>query len=236
MKTLIMVITVVFGMVSPPIVAHQEMKGSGMNSTGMFIVADDGSLLLLNMAMESVVITLAQPVTVLPDVVAQTFQTEGFGSLHYLADGPVVVMSRTWTMDENGGTFGLTVPGIPITKASFWGYGQEGSLRMIADKKEGFRANVGIINVTSIPVEVSLEVFTADGNPAPGESSLTLTLQPYDMVQKLDLFSGIESQNYEGLIVRVSPLTEGGAIMAYLTLVDNQTNDASYQEAFRFGF
>ena len=36
-------------------------------------------------------ILLDDPVTVLTDVVGTTFGSEGIGSIHYLADGPVVV-------------------------------------------------------------------------------------------------------------------------------------------------
>jgi hypothetical protein len=38
-----------------------------------------------------------------------------------------------------------------------------------------------------------------------------------------------------GLIIRAAVISQQGAILAYLSEVDNQTNDASYQEAFRFG-
>ena len=39
-----------------------------------------------------------------------------------------------------------------------------------------------------------------------------------------------------GLIIRAAVVSQRGAILAYLSEVDNRTNDASYQEAFRFGY
>ena len=46
----------------------------------------------------------------------------------------------------------------------------------------------------------------------------------------------IDPGTREGLILRASVESSTGAIMAYATVVNNTTNDASYQEAFRFGF
>ena len=79
---------------------------------------------------ESVVVALDEPVVFIPDIVATLFGTEGSGSLHYIADGPVTVTSRTWTPGDEGGSYGLSLPGEPVGGASFAGSGQAGAFRV----------------------------------------------------------------------------------------------------------
>lgn len=189
-----------------------------------------------NTSVESVVLTLTDPVTILKDVVASTFGAEGVGSIHYLADGPVVVTSRTWTSTEPAGSYGQTITGVPVSGAAVPDTGQAGALRMFVDQPAGFRTNLGLTNVSGVSVTVEIEIFTADGSPAPGDSTLSVELPAYGMTQVNDLLSRLISGTRSGLIVRVGVSSSEGAVLAYLSTVDNATNDASYQEGFRFGY
>lgn len=189
-----------------------------------------------NTSVESVVLTLDDPVTILKDVVASTFGAEGVGSIHYLADGPVVVTSRTWTSTEPAGSYGQTIIGIPITDAAVPDTGQAGTLRMFVDKNEGFRTNLGLTNVSGVSVTVEVEIFTADGETAAGTSSFVVELDPYGMTQINDLLARLSEANRDGLIIRVGVSSSEGAVLAYVSTVDNATNDASYQQGFRFGY
>lgn len=184
----------------------------------------------------SVVVNLDEPVIFLPDVVGTLFGTEGSGSLHYIADGPVTVTSRTWTPGEEGGSYGLTLPGEPVAAASFADGGQAGTLRVVVNQRSGFRANFGVVNVSPVAITVMVEVFTAEGEPAPGDSSFTLDLQPYGMTQVNDIFNRLPAGERDGLIIRAGVTSDEGAILSYLTDVDNATNDSSYQAGFRFAF
>lgn len=189
-----------------------------------------------NTSVESVVVQLDDPVTVLADVVGSTFGTEGVGSIHYLADGPVVVTSRTWTTADPAGSFGQTIPGVPLEDAAVPDTGQAGSLRMLVDQIDGFRTNLGVTNVSRVATTVAVDIFTADGDPAPGSSSFTLELPPFGMTQVNDLLSRLDPGEREGLIVRVGVTSAEGAITAYTSTVDNTTNDASYQQGSRFAY
>jgi hypothetical protein len=185
----------------------------------------------------SVAVPLTQPVTYLADVVGTLFARPGTkGSIHYLADGQVIVVSRTWTPGKTGGTYGQIAEGLPVSLASPAGAGPGGSLRMMLNQASGFRANLGLINVTGATTTATVEVFTADGQPAPGTSTLTATLQPYDMRQLDDILAGLTPGTRQGLIVRVSVSQGDGALLAYLSEVDDTTNSGSYQEGFRFGY
>jgi hypothetical protein len=185
---------------------------------------------------ESVVVNLDEPVVFIQDVLGTLFGTEGSGSLHYIADGPVTVTSRTWTPGEDGGSYGLTLPGDPIGTASFAGSGQAGTLRVVVNQRPGFRANFGVVNVSPVPITVLVEIFTANGEAAPGDSSFTLELEPFGMTQENDILKRLTAGEREGLIIRAGVTSVEGAIFTYLTDVDNTTNDSSYQAGFRFAF
>jgi len=189
-----------------------------------------------NIQVESVVVTLDQPVTVLTDVVGTTFGAEGVGSIHYLADGPVTVTSRTWTATEPAGSYGQTITGVPVSGAAVPDTGQAGTLRMVVDQNRGFRSNLGLTNVSGVSVTVAVEIFTADGAAAPGNSAFTVELPAYGMTQINDLLARLSPGNRNGLIIRAGVSSGEGAILAYVSTVDNATNDASYQEGFRFGY
>jgi hypothetical protein len=189
-----------------------------------------------NTAVQSIVVDLNGPVTVLDDVVGAIFDAEGIGSIHYLADGPVVVTSRTWTTADPSGTFGQTISGVPVEDAAVPDSGQAGALRMFVDQIDGFRTNLGVTNVSGVATTVAVEIFTADGEPAPGDSSFTLDLPPYGMTQINGLLGRLEPGERKGLIVRVGVASANGAITAYVSTVDNTTNDASYQQGSRFGY
>lgn len=185
---------------------------------------------------QSVVVDLVEPVTYLSDVVGNLFDAEGAGSLHYIADGPVVVMSRNWTPAENEGTYGQSIPGEPLASASFAGTGQAGTLRMMANKRNGFRANLGLANVSPVAVEVLVEIFTEDGAPAPGASSFAVNLEPFEFTQLNNVFMRLGPGEWDGLIVRAGVSSNEGAIMGYLSEVDNTTNAPTYQQGVRFGY
>jgi hypothetical protein len=189
-----------------------------------------------NTNLASVVVPLSGTVTALRDVVSTLFGTDGVGSIHYLADGPVTVTSRTWTTAPEDGSYGQTIVGVPVSESSVAGTGQAGALRMTVDQSALFRANLGLVNISGVATTVSVEIFAADGQAAPGDSSFSVQLPPFSMTQVNDVLARLGPGERQGLIVRTSVVSEQGAIHAYLSEVDNQTNDASYQEAFRFGY
>lgn len=227
-----------------PVAARADGRFGSVWTTDLWIYHQGASVIHLwfnpagedNVAAESLVVDLEQPVTVLDDVVGANFGAEGIGSIHYLADGPVVVTSRTWTTGDPAGTYGQTIPGVPVSDAAVPGTGQAGALRMFVDQLDGFRTNLGVTNVSGVPTTVAVEIFTADGQPAPGSPSFTLELPPFGMTQVNGLLDRLEPGVREGLIVRVGVTSAQGAVTAYTSTVDNTTNDASYQQGARFAY
>ena len=227
-----------------PAVAHVEGKFGSFWTSDLWIYHQGATVIHLwlnkpgqdNLDGESVVVNLDEPVVFIPDVIGTLFGTEGSGSLHYIADGPVTVTSRTWTPGEEGGSYGLTLPGEPVAAASFAGSGQAGALRVVVNQRSGFRANFGVVNVSPVAITVLVEIFTADGELAPGDSSFTLDIAPYGMAQVNDILKRLPAGQRDGLIIRAGVTSDEGAVFSYLTDVDNTTNDSSYQAGFRFAF
>ena len=227
-----------------PAVAHVQGKFDAFCTTDVWIYQQGATVIHLwlnpagqdNTNGDSVVVTLDEPVVFLSDVVASVFGTEGSGSLHYLADGPVTVISRTWTPGAEGGSYGLSIPGMPVSSASIPGTGQAGTQRVVVNKDADFRANFGLVNVSAVPVSVLVEIFTADGEPAPGNTSFTVDLEPFDMTQINDILKRVTGGGRDGLVIRAALTSVAGAILTYVTDVNNTTNDSSYQAGFRFAF
>ncbi len=228
-----------------PAVAHVDGKFDAFWTTDVWIYQQGATVIHLwlnppgqdNTNGDSVAVTLDEPVVFLPDVVASVFGAEGSGSLHYLADGPVTVTSRTWSPGAEGGSYGLSIPGMPVSSASIPGAGQAGSQRVVVNKDVDFRANYGLVNVSTVPVSVLVEIFTADGEPAPGNNtSFTVDLEPFGMTQINDILKRVTGGDQDGLIIRAAVTSVVGAILTYVTDVNNTTNDSSYQAGFRFAF
>ncbi len=227
-----------------PAVVHAKGKFGSFWTSDLWIYHQSATVIHLwlnkpgqdNTDNDSVVVALDEPVVFIADVVEALFGTEGSGSLHYIADGPVTVTSRTWTPDQEGGSYGLTLPGEPVDTASFAGSGQAGALRVVVNQRSGFRANFGVVNASPVPVTVLVEIFTADGEPAPGDSSFTIDLEPFGMTQVNDILDRLTAGERDGLIIRAGVTSGEGAILSYLTEIDNMTNDSSYQAGFRFAF
>lgn len=228
-----------------PAAAHTPGAHGSFWTTDLWIYSQGATLIHLwfnradenNSDVDSVVVDLDQPVVALPDVVESVFGADGVGSIHYLADGPVVVVSRTSTVAGGGtpGAYGQTIPGLPLRAAAVPGTGQAGTLRMVTDQNVNSRANLGLVNQSGVETDILVEVFTADGEPAAGDSSFTVSLEPYSMTQVNDVFSRLDPGQQRGLIVRAGITSDDGAFLAYLSVVDDGTNDPAYQEAFRFG-
>jgi hypothetical protein len=227
-----------------PAAAHASGKFGSFWTTDLWIYQQGASVIHLwynpagqdNTSNQSIMVGIDGEVVHLSDVVGSLFGKEGIGSIHYVADGPVTVVSRTWTGSPDGGSYGQTIPGQPLENASFPGTGQGGALRMLVNQRAGFRANLGLVNVSPVPLTVAVEIFQANGDPAPGNSSFSVDLSPFGMKQINDVLDRLPSGAREGLIIRTGITSANGALMGYLSEVDNTTNDASYQEGFKFAF
>ncbi len=90
-----------------------------------------------------------------------------------------------------------------------------------------YRVNVGVVNPSATAGRFYVEMFTGDA--ADREETIGPIVVPaHSMVQTSDAFSAVDGGNWSDKIIRVAPSTEGTTAFAYLSVVDNATNDAYF--------
>ena len=166
------------------------------------------------------------------DVLPTLFGKEGIARLRYLSSSGdpsgVRVTSRLYTVDDDGGTFGLLVP--PFN--SFQSAGPGESLEILGPQGgRNFRTNLSLVELTafangsSAPVRV--EIFDDFGALLDRfETSVPIA----GGIQLLDVFRARGLGNGPpAALIRISPLT--GLVGAFATTLDNGTNDPTYHGA-----
>jgi hypothetical protein len=166
------------------------------------------------------------------DVLPTLFGKTGIARLRYVsASGDpsgVRVTSRLYTIDDEGGTFGLLVP--PLN--SFQSAGPGESLEILGPQGgRNFRTNLSLVELTafangsSAPVRV--EIFDDFGALLDRfETSVPIA----GGVQLLDVFRARGIGNGPpAALIRISPLA--GLVGAFATTLDNGTNDPTYYGA-----
>jgi hypothetical protein len=171
---------------------------------------------------------------VIRDVLATAFGRSGIARLRYQSSSVdavgVRVTSRTYTIDDNGGTYGFLMPPLNNFQAASSGDTLE-IFGALGDKR--FRTNVGLVElasgfVASQPsVAVKIEIINEKGVSV---DSFTVNVPSAGGMQLNDIFHarGL-GDGPVASIIRISPA--GGQIGAYATMIDNGTNDPTYLAA-----
>ncbi|MGZ8867524.1 MAG: hypothetical protein ACXW2P_04200, partial [Thermoanaerobaculia bacterium] len=165
---------------------------------------------------------------VVRDALQTMFGRTGFARLRYQSmDGDsngVRVTSRTYSVNDDGGTYGFLMP--PLNNFQSGGPGD--TLEILgAVAHDDYRTNIGLVDLSGIgtgpSVSVKIEIVNAAGDIA---DSFTVSVPFAGGMQLNDVFRSRQIDVRGPVLIRVSPL--GGLIGAYATHLDNRTNDASY--------
>ena len=159
----------------------------------------------------------------LDDVLASAFAIDGAATLRVESDRPVVTVSRTYN-DTPDGTYGQFVRALPLGHA----LGDEvvGHLLMLEENPR-FRTNIGVTSLSDQEVSVEVEIFAADGASL---GATVLTLPPRGAIQRFRMIRDFTKSAVEGARAAVRVVTPDGRVMAYATVIDNQTGDPTYIE------
>jgi hypothetical protein len=169
---------------------------------------------------------------VIPDVLLTAFNKTGIGRLRMwtfgdISDTAVRVTSRTYTVDEKGGTYGFLMP--PLN--SFQEASPGESLEIIGpalDKR--FRTNLGLVDIAAFPstqAVARIEIFDDFGKQL---DKFDMTLPAGGGTQVQDLFHARNlPESGVPVLIRVTSLS--GMIGAYASTNDNGTNDPTYVAA-----
>ena len=168
---------------------------------------------------------------VIRDVLFNAFGKTGLARLRYQSSTDATsirVTSRTYNIDDKGGTYGFLMP--PLNNFQSAGPGDTLEiLGAVGDKN--FRTNLGLVELTAFSnnAAASVKVEIVD-NAGRTIDSFTTTVPIAGGIQLNDLF---HSRNLgdgpPAALIRVSPIS--GMIGAWATIIDNGTNDATYLAA-----
>jgi hypothetical protein len=156
------------------------------------------------------------------------------GAIHYSSGNELQVWSRIYSISADGSaSYGQLLEGIPTGDMSMAvqtpGFpGTEEDQWMFAGKHTAngrFRVNVGVINPTAVDGRFLVAIFDTFGNL---DSSTTLQLEPFSMVQLTDPFATVDGGEWSEKQIRVEAEAEGSGAFAYISVVDNATNDAYF--------
>ncbi len=175
----------------------------------------------------------ARGTLVLDDLLLEAFQiSEATGSVDIIASHPVIAHARIANLGA-GGSFGQMVPAQPAG----WALGDDDvpGANPNADifylfeirEDEAVRTNLGVTNVTAVPMSVELTAFS--GTTVVGET-LRIDLLPYSHVQhaKIRELMAVPADSRSLRINVAASAGSAGRFLTYASRVDNQTGDAVF--------
>ena len=127
--------------------------------------------------------------------------------------------SRTYNAAGTTGTYGQYIPSLPSAQAVEPGL--VGSLLQLQEN-DSFRSNVGAVNVTALTVQLEVDLYRGSGNLV---GVRTETLLPFEMVQVDRIFSTVGAGAVDSGYATVKVQTAGGKVLAYASVVDNDSGD-----------
>jgi hypothetical protein len=142
------------------------------------------------------------------------------------ADSSLVVTARTFSRRDDGGTFGLFIPGVTSNEAV--GSGERALQVVQLEQSPSFRSNLGLVEVTGKPVTIEILGHTPDSKV---EARVTRDFAPGEFVQLGSIFAQMGYGNVYNGRVSVSVIGGEGRIAAYGAVVDNRTQDPTYVPA-----
>ena len=152
----------------------------------------------------------------LDDLVARAFHApDGAGWVRFDLSHPhAVVSSRTYNRQPSG-TAGTYVAGQRREEALYEGQ----TTVFLQEWRSGYRVNLGFTEISGTGAVVTAKMFDAAGKEA---GSKTYTLGACRRMQ-------VNSEPLFQQAGRIEVTVAGGAVLPFLTTVDNQTGDAVYQ-------
>ena len=204
-------------------VAVANFAASVATMSVSYLVKDQGNLVPQT---EALVLESGEQ-RVLADVFLELFELEeANGALRAIVSHPnVKVTSRTYNAAGATGTYGQFIPSHTMEEALTPGI--LGTLQQLQETSQ-FRTNIGLVNPTVLDVEVDVELYRSSGNLL---GVVSRTLEPYEMMQVNRIFDQVGSGVVESGYAVVKVQSADGAILAYASVIDNQSGDPVYVAA-----
>jgi hypothetical protein len=138
-----------------------------------------------------------------------------------LANRTTFASSRTFSVNDEGGTYGQYVAAVPY--ANFVGKGTAISLQHIADSDK-YRTNLGLVEGSGEKVSLEVRIFDAAGTR---RASFDVNLNGGERAQ----LNGVLREHGVALDdgrIEVEVTSGAGKVTAYGSVIDNATNDSQF--------
>ena len=166
------------------------------------------------------------------DVLDAVFDFSGKAALRVTAlSGELVVTSRTYNLlgDGNslglpaGASFGQFIPATTSEQAIHLGeHGRLIQLSHDPSGASGFRTNIALLNATAETITAEVELYAADGSQL---GTVSRELAAYEYRQLDRVFEMVTAETVSDGYAVVRTTSEGGALYALASVVDNLTGD-----------
>jgi hypothetical protein len=155
------------------------------------------------------------------DVVGGAFDTSGSGTIALLtADHGLIFTSRTYSIAD-GASYGQGLPAhSPYDAFGFGEVARFTGLSQASSDTEGFRSNLGLVNTGDVAITVHVAFFDASGMQV---ATRMMELSAGERNQ----LNGPLPAGTDVASAAVWTSTAGGRFLAYASVVDNQTGDAT---------
>ncbi len=150
----------------------------------------------------------------------------------YYSDSPepLYIFARVYASDRFGGTYGVSLSSVTDLDAAE----EEGTVYGLRSESDVDRSNLAVVNVPSgEPTTLSVQVFSADGTPAP--VTLTRTLASGEWFQWNDVLKLAGMPEGSSGYARITRIAGGGPWTAYGVVNDAKTSDGALLSLFRSG-
>jgi uncharacterized repeat protein (TIGR01451 family) len=168
-------------------------------------------------------------IAVLDDLVASYFgKTNSGGIVHVETpdESNIVATARTYDRRADGGTFGQFIPAVAATSAVSRG---DRALQILqVEESERFRANLGLAEVSGQAVNVEVSVILPGLKASP---RVTVPLQGNEFKQLVGILKQMGISEAYNARISVKAVSGNGSVVAYGSIVDNETQDPTYVPA-----
>ncbi len=145
------------------------------------------------------------------------------GALRIITSHPdVKVSTRTYNAAGANGTYGQFIPALDDSSAVSPGVP---AVLTQLQENDAFRSNVGLVNLTPYEVPVEIDLYRGSGNLL---GPVTRDLGPYEMIQIGRIFDSVGAGTVDNGFAVVKANGDGAKILAYASVVDNQSGDPIY--------
>jgi hypothetical protein len=153
-------------------------------------------------------------------------RTAGAVAVDAPPEAKLVITARTFSRDANGGTYGQFIPGATSTDGV--GLGQRSLEVLQLEQSASYRTNLGLVEVTGQPVTV--EILARTGTKLTAVITADLAGNEYRQINRIFEALGLSESVYTGR-VSVRVVGGNGRVVAYGSVVDNNTVDPTYVPA-----